>query len=236
MKEFLTVEHGGITFLATTEMLADLTAAGEYIADNPGDYGLILTTGGALHFNTLEEYQIIRDLVVLARRRRAEHLTEYEGVKIDTVEIEPEPDLEITEPEPLAADHELAVEDFEPFISTEPVSPIAPISAPEIVEADVPALAPESEPEVEPDLDQVAPSPDVQEVLDEVLHEWENAMTIPARDLMLRLTAKYAAAKGAEEYARTHGQMTEAMKHLKAAERYESGIDWNRPRLAEQAG
>lgn len=47
------------------------------------------------------------------------------------------------------------------------------------------------------------------------------------------LTAKFAAAKNLEEYARNNGDMTGAMQHLRDAERFESGIKWNRAVLVE---
>jgi hypothetical protein len=47
------------------------------------------------------------------------------------------------------------------------------------------------------------------------------------------LMAKFAAAKNMEEYSRSNGDMTAAMQHLKDAERFESGIKWNRAVLAE---
>lgn len=47
------------------------------------------------------------------------------------------------------------------------------------------------------------------------------------------LTAKFAAAKNLEEYARDTGDKSAAMKHLKDAERFESGIKWNRAVLVE---
>ena len=47
------------------------------------------------------------------------------------------------------------------------------------------------------------------------------------------LTAKFAAAKNLEEYARDNGDKASAMKHLKDAERFESGIKWNRAVLVE---
>lgn len=47
------------------------------------------------------------------------------------------------------------------------------------------------------------------------------------------LTSKFAAAKNAEEYARSNGDMKAAMEHLKDAERFESGIKWNRAVLVE---
>lgn len=50
------------------------------------------------------------------------------------------------------------------------------------------------------------------------------------------LLQKYREAKGKEEYARDGGDMQQAMIHLKEAERYESGINWNRAVHAEVLG
>lgn len=50
------------------------------------------------------------------------------------------------------------------------------------------------------------------------------------------LLEKYRKAKGEEEYARDAGDMTSAMNFLKQAERYESGINWNRAVYAEVLG
>lgn len=50
------------------------------------------------------------------------------------------------------------------------------------------------------------------------------------------LMTKFAAAKNAEEHARAGGDMASAMQHLKNAERYESGIKWNRAVHAEVLG
>jgi len=47
------------------------------------------------------------------------------------------------------------------------------------------------------------------------------------------LMAKYRTAKNLEEYARSGGDMSAAMKHLNDADRFESGIKWNRAVLAE---
>jgi hypothetical protein len=47
------------------------------------------------------------------------------------------------------------------------------------------------------------------------------------------LIAKYAKLMGEREYALKHGDESEAMKLLKRAETIDSGIKWNRARLAE---
>ena len=56
---------------------------------------------------------------------------------------------------------------------------------------------------------------------------------LTARQNLDALTAKYAAAKNLEEYCRSNDDMEGAMKHLRDAERFESGIKWNRAVLAE---
>jgi len=57
--------------------------------------------------------------------------------------------------------------------------------------------------------------------------------SLTARQNLDALMAKFAAAKNMEEYCRSNGQMADAMKHLKDADRFESGIKWNRAVLAE---
>jgi len=49
-----------------------------------------------------------------------------------------------------------------------------------------------------------------------------------------KLQRKYIILKNEEEYARFHNDMQTAMAKLREAQRVESGITWNRPRLAEQ--
>lgn len=213
MKDFLTVEHGGVAFQATTEVLADLVAAGEFVSENPGEYGLILTTGGALHFNTLEEYRIIRDLVVLARRARAEHFTNFKGVKIDTVEIEPEPEV---------AEETSASESAKSLVSLE---------APELFEVD-----PEPDEDEPVSIIDIPPPEDVQDILDEFLPEEESVLTLTPQELMNILVRRFSDEKNAEELARDNGDTNKVMMHVKNAQRLESGINWNRPRLAEQVG
>lgn len=56
---------------------------------------------------------------------------------------------------------------------------------------------------------------------------------LTARQNLDALTAKFAAAKNMEEYCRSNGDMESAMKHLRDADRFESGIKWNRAVLAE---
>jgi hypothetical protein len=56
---------------------------------------------------------------------------------------------------------------------------------------------------------------------------------LTARQNLNALTAKFAAAKNLEEYCRSNDDMEGAMKHLRDAERFESGIKWNRAVLAE---
>ncbi len=57
--------------------------------------------------------------------------------------------------------------------------------------------------------------------------------SLTARQNLDALTAKFAAAKNMEEYCRANADMESAMKHLRDADRFESGIKWNRAVLAE---
>ena len=56
---------------------------------------------------------------------------------------------------------------------------------------------------------------------------------LTARQNLDVLIQKRTAAKHLEEMARSHGDMDEAMKHLKDVERFETGIKWNRAVLVE---
>lgn len=49
-----------------------------------------------------------------------------------------------------------------------------------------------------------------------------------------RLAGEYSRAKSMEEYHRSHNDMHEAMQWLRKAERIESAIRWNRPRLVDK--
>ncbi|MEO1187747.1 MAG: hypothetical protein AAFW60_01645 [Pseudomonadota bacterium] len=72
-----------------------------------------------------------------------------------------------------------------------------------------------------------SPPTEILDVFDPSLNPRQNQET---------LLAKYAAAKNAEEHARAGGDMSKAMEHLQQAERFESGIKWNRAVHAEVLG
>ena len=80
-----------------------------------------------------------------------------------------------------------------------------------------------------------APAPEPAENYDEPPVEIADLIdpSLTARQNLDALMAKFAAAKNMEEYSRSNGDMTAAMQHLKDAERFESGIKWNRAVLAE---
>lgn len=68
------------------------------------------------------------------------------------------------------------------------------------------------------------PPPEIADLLDPDLTTRQN---------LEKLIEKHTKAKHLEEIARSHGDASGAMRHLKDAERLESGINWNRARLAE---
>ncbi len=118
------------------------------------------------------------------------------------------------------------VERFEAMESAKkPAEQFTTFEPPEVVEIE------KSEPEPEETIPE-----EVLEIVKDALEEGEEAFSLTPQELMAKLVKKYAAEKGAEEHWRKHGDMTQAMIHLNNAERLDTGINWNRPRLAEQVG
>ena len=93
----------------------------------------------------------------------------------------------------------------------------------EALEARPETVMPEFEPETEQESYDEPPA-EIADLIDPEL---------TARQNLDALTAKFAAAKNLEEYCRSNDDMEGAMKHLRDAERFESGIKWNRAVLAE---
>jgi hypothetical protein len=113
---------------------------------------------------------------------------------------------------------------------------------PEPVEQPIPE--PEPEPEVsaseamlddleakKTNLDRAIEEAKAEEPPAEIADLMDSSLT--TRQNLEALIAKFRDAKSLEEMARSNGDMNAAMEHLRDAQRYDSGIKWNRARLAE---